>query len=45
MFKANPWADAIKRQPQVNLVEVTRANYQRVLEELLVWLEVDQSSN
>ncbi|MBA7666135.1 hypothetical protein ES703_74212 [subsurface metagenome] len=45
MFKANPWADAIKRQPQVNLVEVTRANYQRVLEELLVWLEVDQSSS
>jgi len=44
MFKANPWADAIKRQPQVNLVEVTRANYQRVLEELLVWLEADQSS-
>jgi len=45
MFQANPWADAIKRQPQVNLVEVTRANYQRVLAELLVWLEVDPSSN
>ena len=45
MFKANPWADAIKRQPQVNLVEVTRANYNQVLKELLVWLEVDQSSN
>jgi len=44
MFQANPWADAIKRQPQVNLVEVTRANHQRVLEELLAWLEVDQSS-
>ncbi len=41
MFKANPWADRIKRQPQVNLVEVTRANYHQVLEELLVWLEVD----
>jgi len=45
MFQANPWADAIKRQPQVNLVEVTRANYQQVLAELLVWLEVDPSSN
>ncbi|MBA7632246.1 Nucleoside-triphosphatase THEP1 [subsurface metagenome] len=45
MFKANPWADRIKRQPQVNLVEVTRANRHRVLEELLVWLEVDQSSD
>jgi nucleoside-triphosphatase len=41
MFQANPWADAIKRQPQVNLVEVTRANYHRVLEEILGWLEVD----
>ena len=41
MFKANPWADAIKRQPQVNLVEVTRVNRQRVLEELLLWLEAD----
>jgi len=45
MLQANPWADAIKRQPQVNLVEVTRANHQRVLEELLAWLEVDQGSN
>jgi len=45
MFQANPRADAIKRQPQVNLVEVTRANYHRVLAELLVWLEVDPSSN
>lgn len=41
MFKANPWADRIKRQPQVNVVEVTRANRHQVLEELLVWLEVD----
>jgi len=45
LFQANPWADAIKRQPQVNLVEVTRANHQRVLEEILAWLEVDQGSN
>jgi len=45
MFQANPWADAIKRLPQVNLVEVTRANHHRVLEEILAWLEVDPSSN
>jgi nucleoside-triphosphatase len=45
MFQANPWADAVKHQPQVNLVEVTRANHQRVLEEILAWLEADQSSN
>ncbi len=41
MFKANPWADRIKHQPQVNLIEVTRANYHQVLEELLAWLKVD----
>jgi len=34
-------ADAIKGQPQVNLIEVTRANRQRVLEELLLWLKAD----
>ena len=39
MLNPNPWADAIKRQPQVNLVEVTRANYQNVLEELQHWLK------
>ncbi len=38
MLSPNPWADAIKHKPQVNLVEVTRANYQEVLEELLCWL-------
>ena len=39
MLNPNLWADAIKRRPQVNLVEVTRANYQEVLEELPRWLE------
>ena len=39
MLSPNPWADAIKRQPQVSLVEVTRANYRQVLEELREWLE------
>ena len=38
MLNSNPWADAIKRQPQVNLITVTRANYHQVLEELLRWL-------
>ncbi|MFQ5997563.1 MAG: NTPase, partial [Dehalococcoidales bacterium] len=27
MLNPNPWADTIKRHPQVNLVEVTRNNY------------------
>jgi len=39
MLNSNPWADAIKRQPQVNLITVTRANYHQVLGELLRWLK------
>ena len=38
MLSPNPWADEIKRHPRVNLVEVTRANHFKVLEELLRWL-------
>ena len=38
MSSANPWADTIKRQPQVNLIEVTRTNHQQILEELSLWL-------
>ena len=39
MLVSNSWADAIKRQPQVNLVEVTRTNYYRMLDDLRHWLE------
>lgn len=39
MLNPNPWADEIKRRPQVNLITVTRDNHQRVLAELLLWLE------
>ncbi|MFC2017325.1 nucleoside-triphosphatase [Chloroflexota bacterium] len=38
MLSPNPWVDAIKRKPQVNLVTVTRANHREVLGELLHWL-------
>ncbi len=38
MLNPNPWADAIKRTPQVNLLIVTRANHREVLDELLHWL-------
>ena len=41
MLAPNPWADAIKRQPQVNLIEVTRINYDRVLDDIRHWLEKD----
>ena len=44
MLDANPWADAIKRQPQVNLVTVTRDNHQQVLNELQRWLETENPS-
>jgi len=43
MLSPNPWADAIKRQPQVNLVTVTRTNYQDMLEGLLHWLKATES--
>jgi len=39
MLSPNPWADAIKLKPQVNLVEVTRYNHRQVLEELMQWLK------
>ena len=38
MLNSNPWSDAIKLRPQVNLVVVTRATYPQVLEGLLRWL-------
>ena len=38
MLQANPWADAIKRQPRVNLVTVTRDSYQQVLADVRGWL-------
>jgi len=43
MFNSHPWADAIKRRPQVDLIPVTGANYHRVLEELQHWLKAIES--
>lgn len=37
MLSPNPFADAIKRQANVNLITVTRDNYELVLDELLGW--------
>ena len=42
MLGPNPCADAIKRQPQVNLVTVTRTNHQQVLEELRDWIKATE---
>ncbi len=38
MLAPHPFADAVKLKPQVKLIEVTRANYAGVLEELRDWL-------
>ncbi len=43
MFNPNPWADAVKHQPQVHLVEVTRANHHQVLDDLRHWLGTTES--
>ena len=43
MLNSSPWVDAIKRQPQVNLITVTRVTYHQVLEELLHWLKATES--
>ena len=45
MLNPNPWADRIKQNPQVHLLEVTRTNYYRVLEELRRWLNVAENVN
>jgi nucleoside-triphosphatase len=45
MLSPHHWADLVKQQPQVKLVEVTRANHQRVLEELSSWLDTSLKSN
>jgi len=42
MLNPHPWADVIKRQPQVNLITVTRTNHRQVLEELMRWLEATE---
>ncbi|GAJ03222.1 unnamed protein product [marine sediment metagenome] len=42
MLNPNPWADGIKQHPQVQLIEVTRTSYYRVLEELRHWLNATE---
>jgi len=39
MLAPHPWADSLKEHPQVNLVSITRANHQEVLQDLRGWLE------
>ena len=44
MLHANPWADDIKRRPQVNLVTVNRGSYKQVLDDLRLWLNTTDNS-
>lgn len=39
MSSAHPWADDVKRRPEVEVVTVTRANRDEVVEAVLEWLE------
>jgi len=38
MSDPHPWADTIKRRPQVKLITVTRANHHQVQDDLRQWL-------
>ena len=38
MLSPNPWADELKRQPQVKLAEVTRNDFHRLLDDIKLWL-------
>ena len=39
MLAHHPWADQIKQDPRVKVLQVSRANRQQILEEVTVWLE------
>ena len=41
MLDSNPWADDIKRQPQVKVIELTRTNRRQVQDELHAWLTTE----
>ncbi len=38
MLKPHPWADELKKRPQVYLITVTRHNHEQVLKEIEEWL-------
>jgi nucleoside-triphosphatase len=40
MLNSHPWADEVKRQPQVRLVEIARTDYYQVLADIKSWLEM-----
>jgi nucleoside-triphosphatase len=38
MLPSHPWADKIKQRPEVKVLQVSRANRQQVLGEVMGWL-------
>jgi nucleoside-triphosphatase len=38
MLAPNPWADKIKKRPEVEIIRVTRSNRNQVVEKVLAWL-------
>ena len=38
MLSPNPFADDIKRHPEVKVIELTRANHDQVLSEIMDWI-------
>jgi len=45
MLSPHPFADEIKRHPQVKVVQVSRANHDQVLREVVSWLKLTADEN
>jgi nucleoside-triphosphatase len=39
MLNPHPFADDVRRRPNVKVIELTRANHDQVLKEILDWLK------
>jgi nucleoside-triphosphatase len=42
MLAPEPWTDALKLRPEVSLIDLKRDSFERVLAEVLEWLETNQ---
>jgi nucleoside-triphosphatase len=40
MLKPNPWADNLKQNPQVQVLNLTRSNHQQVVAQIREWLGI-----
>ncbi len=45
MLNPNPFADQVKKHPQVRLIQVSRANHDHVLTEIVRWLQPKSDEN